>query len=67
MAKIVIDDQTPELPDDEVGKYRDFSRIQNRFQQVSHGIRKKRLDKIRNRYWFLAVLLILLLLIFILR
>lgn len=66
MAKIVIDDRTPELPDDEMGKYRDFSRIQSRFQQVSHGIRKKRLNKIRNRYWFLAVLVILLMLVFML-
>ena len=63
MAKIVIDDQTPELPDEEIRKYRDFSRIENRFQQVSHGIRKKRLDKIRNRYWFLAILAVLLMII----
>jgi hypothetical protein len=63
VAKIVIDDQTPELPDDEVGRYRDFSRIQSRFRQVSHGIRKKRLNKVRNRYWFLGVLVVLLMLI----
>lgn len=66
MAKIVIDDDIPELPEEEVKKRRDFMRVQHRFQQVSHGLRKRRLNKIKNRYWFLAVLVILLLLVFIL-
>lgn len=63
MAKIVIDENIPELPEEEVKKRRDFTRVQHRFQQVSHSIRKKRLHKLRNKYWFLAVLVILLLLV----
>lgn len=63
MAHIKLDDEIPDLPDDEVKKYRDFSRVRTRYQQVSHGLRKRRLHKLKNRYWFLAVLMLLLFLV----
>lgn len=66
MAKIIIEEQTPDLTEEELRKRRDFKRVQSRVQQVSYGLRKKRLDKIRNKYWFLAVLIALLILVFML-
>lgn len=63
MAKIILDDDIPELPEEEVRKHRDFRRVKHRYQQVSHGLRKKRLTKYRNRYLFLFVLLLLMLLV----
>lgn len=66
MARIKLDDEIPDLPDDEVKKYRDFSRVRTRYGQVSHGFRKRRLDKLKNRYWFLALLILLLFLVMLL-
>ena len=63
MASIKLEDDVPQLPDDEVKRYRDFSRVPTRYGEVSHGFRKRRLQKFKNRYWFLAVLLVLLLMI----
>lgn len=63
MAGIKLEDDVPQLPDDEVKRYRDFSRIRTRYGEVSHGFRKRRFHKFRNRYWFLAVLILLLVLI----
>ena len=66
MAKLQLDDEVPELPDDEIKKHRDFTRVQTRYQLVSHGLRNRRLNRFKNKYWFLAVLMLLLMLVFLL-
>lgn len=55
--------EVPGLPDTEVKKYPGFSRVRTRYRQVSHGFRKRRTDKLKNSYGFLAVLMLVLLVI----
>lgn len=64
-GKYKIHDERTEMPEGEASKYRDFSRVRSRSYQTLWGMRKRRLSQYRNRYWFLAILLIVLLLWFI--
>lgn len=66
MSSIKRDDGVPEPSGDEVKKSRDFSQTRTRYAQVSYGFRKRRLHKLKKRYWFLGVLMLLLFLVMLL-
>lgn len=60
---IQIDNQEPGLPEEEVRKYRDFSRVQGRYQKHLYSLPRRKPYRLKNRFYFLFMLLLLLLLI----